>query len=388
MRTSSFLLTLALTLGVVSACTTKTETNGQGAGGDDSSTTTKTTTGGEEIPLGPPGTLGNLCQEDGTCDPNLLCGNSMHCQPSLSELPPEVVQTVPTPDSAGIPSSSPVLVFLNGTYENVSFDVKAYTGAGVTDITSTSTVTKLTSGADKDIFIVSSKAGFPLGASIALAIAGDLTGTLVFNVDHNAPASADGALGFEGAAGPKNECTAVDAAFSALPSGWKGFGDVGMIPATGSLSPTEGSKLAVMTTGAAVCGSALSDTSSLLVSGPIGFEGAGAISFDYNFQSSEFDDYCNSSYDDTFLAVLAGPKGAVAKMVNSVNVVCEGGQHGDGTFPTMPDGGDEVYKETGIKSLTLAGDVGSPAFLAFVVTDVGDSALSSVVGIDRVRIGQ
>jgi hypothetical protein len=314
-----------------------------------------------------------------------VCGGSKHCQPTLSDLSPKIVQAVPTPDSAEIPSSSPVVLFLDGTYDNVNIEVNAHTGAAGTSLPST--VTKLASGAGNDILVVSSTTGFPLGASVVMAISGDVKGTLVFNVAHDAPASADETLGFEGVRGPKNLCTPVSEAFSALPLGWKSAGDVGLMSATGSLSATEGDHLAVMTTGEAACGSALDGTSSLLVSGPITAEGA-EVSFDYNFQSSEFDDYCGSTYDDTFLAVLKGPKGVVAKVVSSVNVVCEGGHHTGGSFPTMPDGGNAVYKETGVESLTMEGDVGSPAFLAFIVTDVADSALSTVVGIDRVRVGE
>jgi hypothetical protein len=137
---------------------------------------------------------------------------------------------------------------------------------------------------------------------------------------------------------------------------------------------------------AALCGEAIGGTTSVAVSGAIDLGNAANVHFDFNFQSSEFDDYCNNVYDDTFLAVLSGPNGAVAKIVNSVNLVCAGGKQVAATFPTQPDGGDAVYKETGKLSDSLPATVGSPAHLTFVVTDVGDSILSTVVGVDNITL--
>lgn len=60
--------------------------------------------------------------------------------------------------------------------------------------------------------------------------------------------------------------------------------------------------------------------------------------------------------------------------------------HVDGTFPGLPDGGDAVYKETGNTAFSLEGDVGSPAVLSFVLTDVGDQSLSSAVSLDNIHV--
>lgn len=336
--------------------------------------------GGQVIPEGPPGAVGNACKTDGTCDPNLVCSATKYCQPAATQLPSQIKQAVPPPDSGKVPSSSPIFLFADAKYANVKIQVQAYLETGNSDITTKTVFTKLTSGADKDIYVISSTEGFPLGSSIVVTLSGDIVGKLVFNIDHKSPAFADGQLGFEGA-------TAATGNFAPLPTGWTGFGDVAVeLAASGSMKPTEGTKMAVMTTGAAVGGTAIGGTSSLLVSGPITMGPSPGLSFDYNFQSSEFDDYCNSSYDDTFLAVLVGPKGAVAKVVNSVNLVCKDATQVVATFPGMPDGGDAAYKETGVKQFSIAGDVGSPAVVAFVVTDVGDAALSSVVGIDALKI--
>ena len=83
---------------------------------------------------------------------------------------------------------------------------------------------------------------------------------------------------------------------------------------------------------------------------------------------------------------MSGPKGAVATVVDSVNLVCARKTHAVGTFPGMPDDGDTVYKETGNTGFSLKGDVGSPAVLAFVLTDVGDDAYSSLISLDHIRV--
>lgn len=349
-----------------------------GAGGDPGD-------GSQRVEEGPPGSVGNRCTEEGACDTDLICAMSLYCQPVESSLPLQIVQAVPLPDTAQIPSSSPVVLFADASYPNVTFTVQAHTVSGVQDITGQVSVVTLTSATGKSVYVLAANGGLPLGASIVITLSGDVEGNIVFNVAHESPPYADGALGIEGAAAPDASCTGTNDA-AALPLGWTAFGDVGAIPETGTLVPSEGAQLLAMSTGAVLCGAALGDTSSMAVSGPIrGLGASPSLSIDYNFQSSEFDDYCNSEYDDTLIGVLSGPNGAVASVIDSVNLICAGNAHLTGTFPMLPDGGDEVYKETGKLSFTLGGDVGSPAVLSFVVTDVGDSSLSSLVGIDNIQ---
>jgi hypothetical protein len=342
--------------------------------------------GSEVIAEGPRGTVGNRCTEDGACETDLVCAASDYCQPAETILPAEIVQAVPTPDSAKIPAYAPIVLFADSTYTGTAFTIEAHTLSGTVDVTDQVTVTTLTSGAGKDVYLLAPQDGFPLGSSIVVSISGPFTGTVVFNVDHASPAFAEGALDFETSANPATACSSSATATSALPVGWSGFGDFGMIGATGSIQPTSGSSTLALTTGSVLCGSALDGTSSMAISGPIqGFGDSPSFQFDYNFQSAEFDDFCNSSFDDTLLAVLSGPNGAVAEVVNSVNLTCAAATQVDATFPSMPDDGDEVYRETGNTTFTLSGNVGSPAVLSFVVTDVSDAAFSSVVSIDNIR---
>jgi hypothetical protein len=348
----------------------------QAAGGD----------GSEHVAEGPPGSVGNPCTAEGACDDNLVCALSQYCQPGESALPEQIVQAVPTPDSANIPSSAPIVLFADGSYSGVMFKVEAYGASGVEDITSQVSVVTLTSASGKDVYVIAAKGGLPLGQSVVVTLSGPIEGSIIFNVDHETPPYAEEALDFENAASPAGDCvTDIDA--TALPLGWTGFGDVAAIPATGSMLPTSGTRMLAMSTGAVLCGAALNDTSSMVVSGPIrGLGESPTLGFDYNLQSSEFDDYCNSEYDDTLIGVLSGPLGAVAVVIDSVNLICDRALHAVGTFPGLPDGGDEVYKETGNLAFTLTGNIGSPAVLSFVLTDVGDQSLSSAISLDNIHV--
>jgi len=328
-----------------------------------------------------PGALGNPCKEDQSCNPGLSCTPSLRCQAELSTLPASIKQAVPPPDSFDVPSTSPILLFTTGSFPNVSFSVENYTASGMTDVTAQVTVSTLKTSKDKDVFVLSPKQPFAKRSSVVLRISGDITGSLAFNIGNTSPGSVDASLGFE----PVVE--RADCGFGDVPGGWLGFGDAATIPETGSMKPSEGTRMLALSTGEVLCGAAIDGTTSLVVSGPLETGAVSTLSFDYDFQSSEFDDYCDSEYDDSFLAVLSGPNGASAKVVNSVNLVCAAGTQIDAEFPTQPDGGDAVYRSTGQQTGTLEGNVGSPATLTFVLTDVGDSILSTVVGVDKVRLG-
>jgi hypothetical protein len=352
------------------------------------------------IEEGPLGTLGNKCRPDpnNACDPGLVCSSeAQYCLPSQSNVPSVVTQAVPPPDSANVPSATPIVLFFNGAFAATKFTVTIHQTNGTTDVTNSVTVTRLVTANATDIFVLGPKSPFPLGSTVVVGItpssAGEdggapmQPGSLSFAIAHASPASADTELGFEGASVP----VVTKPRFFQLPGGWSAFGDVAVSgpPQTAAgmpdstLIPSEGSKLAVITTGEFVGGAAIGGTSSMLVSGPI--NGATkTVTFDYNFQSFEFDEYCEQQYDDTFLAVLAGPNGTVAKIVDSVALVCKT-THTAGKFP-YSGGDDDTYLETGKKSFSLdASAVGSPFVAAFVVTDVKDAGYTTVVGVDNVK---
>ncbi len=284
-----------------------------------------------------------------------------------------IAQAVPPSGSENVPPHAPVIVFADGVYGDVSFTVEATVDGTTTDITEATVLNEIESGAAKDVFIISPLEGFPLGAEIKVTLGGEIDREVTFTVSSTV-SSEPADLDFE--------------ASTSTPQGWTALGDVDVIGRTGSLSPAQGNNMLALSTGVALGGRAITDTSSYAVSSAIDAPtDATTLSFDYNFQSSEFDDFCMSPFDDTFLVIATGPEGSTTKMVDSVNVVCEDGRQVNATFPGMPDGGDTIYRDTGSSSFTMdISEVGSPVVLTLVVTDVGDNQLSSLVGVDRITI--
>ncbi len=285
-----------------------------------------------------------------------------------------IAQSVPPNGSKNVPLLSPIVIFADDTYNSVNFEASVVDATGSeVDVTESIRVEKKTSGADKDIYVVTTADGWPPSSDVTLVVTGDI----------------DRKVGFSTMSDPGLLSTPTDLDFETgtvpdLPAGWRGFGDYGAIGAKGSLEASSGRRYLAMSSGNAVAKKAISDTSTMVVSDPI--DGAGALSFDYAFQSSEFDDFCGSDFDDTFLLVVSGPDGALARVVDSVNLVCDDRRQKAASFPSMPDDGDNVYKGTrSAKESVNLDDIGSPFSVSFVVTDVGDDAYTTVVAVDDVR---
>lgn len=287
-----------------------------------------------------------------------------------------IAQVVPPNGSDRVPLRSPVVIFADDVYGDVRFEAEVEDSAGaVTDISAALRVEERTSGADKDIYVLTTAEGWPASATVTVRARGEIDRQVRFST------VADGGLfdtppdlGFESADSPD------------LPVGWRGFGDAAAIAERGSLSPAAGDKQLALSTGDAVTRAAVGDTSSMAVSDPID-QGPGAtLAFSYRFQSSEFDDYCGSDFDDTMMVVASGPEGAVARVVDSVNLVCRQDRQVRASFPGLPDDGDDVYKGTPETDEEIdLSSVGSPFSVAFLVTDVGDDILTSVVGVDAIE---
>ncbi len=164
------------------------------------------------------------------------------------------------------------------------------------------------------------------------------------------------------------------------------IGDGDILETTGDVSPQEGTKYAAITSGDQLVSTsnAIGGASSVLIAGPIN-KNANTISFDYDFMSTEFNEYVNSQFDDSFIVNIYGPKGSVSKIVTTVNTV--GYNNTEVNFPGIPDDGDEYAGHTGWVNTSInVSSVGSPMFIVFVVTDVSDLIYSSVVAIDNVKL--
>jgi hypothetical protein len=316
--------------------------------------------------------------------------------------PPQVVQAVPPPDSPGVPPTSPVILFMADVFDGVTFEVKAYSPSGTVDYGPNIVDIRLTTATKKDIYVLATKQPYPLGSSVVVTLGGTVTGTLVFNVASQAPPAPTGSLGFE----PKTAASTPGSPFHALPVGWVGFGDTGVVaaplvstsPAGGPKNalPSEGAQWAALSTGQILGGKSVNGQASLLESGPI----AGSfqtLTFDYDFHSAELPTYCGGLYDDTLVAVVSGPGGAFAKIVDSVNLVCAA--HGaspnvpgmlpsetlDGTMVGDGSGASTMFGQygSGRTSFSIPASVGGTAYLAFAITNVKDTAFQSTAGLDN-----
>ncbi|HIP48597.1 MAG TPA: hypothetical protein EYG92_06485 [Lutibacter sp.] len=158
--------------------------------------------------------------------------------------------------------------------------------------------------------------------------------------------------------------------------------------AQGCVSATSGSHFCAITSGSNLIsnGSAIGGTTSLVTLGPIDQE-LSSISFDYNFLSTEFQEYVGSEFDDTFMVIIFGTDGAHTEFITSVNTVGTEGNTECSDFPGIPDDGDSYAGSTGWLEKTISFDnVGKPSYIIFTVTDVADDIFSSVAAIDNISL--
>ena len=168
--------------------------------------------------------------------------------------------------------------------------------------------------------------------------------------------------------------------------GWDEEGDVRVINKLGELSPTDGNKMAILTTGV---GSGTSDytgaTEGSVLSQTILVGATDSIlSFDYNFVSEEPMEYVGSQYDDKFYAEIIDANGNKIQIASSsINTATWYAVSGINF-----EGGDSTTYHTGwfTVEFDLSEYRGQIITLRFVVYDVGDSAYDSAALIDNVFI--
>jgi hypothetical protein len=166
--------------------------------------------------------------------------------------------------------------------------------------------------------------------------------------------------------------------------GWLFNGDGSIIYELDSLSPTEGLAMAGISTGGVFGGVAASQTSSTLTSGPISVpNGATTLTFNYDFISSEFDEYVGTKFDDNFTVSVIGPLDSFTGVVTSVNMI--GTEASIPISLTSPELQDSDHTDWNIFSVDIE-NFGSPLTITFTVTDVGDSLYTSVVLLDDIKL--
>ncbi|MCO4762116.1 MAG: Ig-like domain-containing protein [Myxococcales bacterium] len=172
-------------------------------------------------------------------------------------------------------------------------------------------------------------------------------------------------------------------------SGCFAAGDADVVGTTDNISPTVGKAMLGLTTankGTIGKTGSLAGQATVVYCGPIDVPtGKGKLLFDYNFASSEFDEYVGDKYDDVAIATVSSEKGGVGGVVTSVNLI---GKTGALTKAFgLPDQGDKVAKKSGWNTAIMngVGGLGKSVFLTFIVSDVADTAYSSALAVDNVR---
>ena len=162
---------------------------------------------------------------------------------------------------------------------------------------------------------------------------------------------------------------------------WKTEGDARIITTLGSFSPTEGNKMAIISTGLGFTTD--SGELSQMICLP---SDACTISFDWNFFSEEFMEYVGSKYQDSFTATISERNDSSNSKIllnEYIDSLSEQVTNVENSF----DEGD-VYA-TGWK--TVSNDIpeslkGKKVNIKFFATDVGDSDFDTAVLIDNIKI--
>ncbi len=164
-------------------------------------------------------------------------------------------------------------------------------------------------------------------------------------------------------------------------------GDGGLYQSNTTITAPEGKVMAALSTGQLISGNnALMGTTSMLTCGPI--DGTiKEIYFKYNLASAEFNVYVGSIFDDSALLMVIGSEKSKVYMISSINIA--GYQTNSLPYDAIqgfPDSdvhnGITGWKDFVIKDINIKG----PITLTFVLSDVGDSAYSTILFIDDVKI--
>ena len=286
-----------------------------------------------------------------------------------------VVQVVPPVGSTSASVCTPAIFFLGQPYpDETEFSVTVTGASGDTlDIGDSGSLVRLSSAAGNTILVLAPGEPYPAGTSVSASIVQQDPGGEPF--------------GAKASFTIRDEAPTLTTARELEEGGdtvW-GQGDFAQSLDAGVPDfPTAGPSSVALSTGQVLGGSSIGATSSFVSLGPlrparrvsIGRIQLGSrivrLRFEYDFMSKEFDEYVGTAFDDAFVVVISGPGGAEARLVTSVNLI-------GAAASIVPEAGGAEH--TGWREFLLTADVGSPACVTFMITDVGDSALESVVAI-------
>lgn len=166
---------------------------------------------------------------------------------------------------------------------------------------------------------------------------------------------------------------------------WKSVGDGRLIAQLGSSSPTEGQYMGIISTGLGYT----TQAGSIEQTGCLD-SNESTLSFDWNFFSEEFKEYCNSQFQDTFKVVICETQdnnGTISKtncstlFMKTIDDLCGSVSKVTNKF----DQGDVYATGWQMQDVDISSYVGKSVSLQFYSTDVGDSIYDSAILIDNVK---
>ena len=166
---------------------------------------------------------------------------------------------------------------------------------------------------------------------------------------------------------------------------WKNVGDGRLIAQLGSSSPTEGQYMGIISTGLGYT----TQAGSIEQIGCLD-SNESTLSFDWNFFSEEFKEYCNSQYQDTFKVVMCEAEdlnGTINKsncntlFIKTIDDLCGSVSKVSNVF----DQGDVYATGWQTQDIDISSYIGKSVSLQFYSTDVGDSIYDSAILIDNIK---
>src|SRR3989338_6947179 len=176
--------------------------------------------------------------------------------------------------------------------------------------------------------------------------------------------------------------TLTNGGFESDINNWTAEGQVLIMSSLGFLTPQEGGKMVLLTTGAL----SVNHTFSTLKQRFILPEGAQKLSFKYDFVSREYPDYIGSQFNDQFEANLLTKNGVVPIDSMEVNNPKANFQPINLSFPDE-DSNNGKMGHTGWRPAEVnVSQLDGQMVLAFTVSDVGDTIFDTGVLVDDVKI--
>jgi len=162
---------------------------------------------------------------------------------------------------------------------------------------------------------------------------------------------------------------------------WKVDGDARIIPVLGSFTPSEGDRMAIISTGLGFTTATGTLSQTICLSSD-----SCEISLDWNFLSEEFLEYVGSEYQDSFTATIA-EVGNPGNSLSLINVDIDSLSNEVYKVENSFDQGD-VYATGWKNQSTVIPESlrGKKVELKFYTTDIGDSIYDTALLIDNVKV--